>query len=843
MLGTTRGLLVAGAPGVGRSRVLVEIAGILDGRPDTTVTQITGSAAAADIALGALAAIEPEHPTGVVGDRIRHVAAVLHRRARPGLPVLVVDDAHLLDDATLALIHALVTSGNGRVVVAVRRDFPVPATLAALSKDRLLRRLDLPPLDRADADALLAAAFPGHLPEQMVDELWQVTAGHPLHLRLVTDAAIKARTLVEEDNGWRWDGWPTDAPELVDLVADRTAGATADALVALEVLAVAGPLPETVAGRVLDAEAWRTVERLALTSATDGGDVCIAQPLVAAVVAAGLGPGTRRAHARTLAEAWGTGDDDRARLQAARWRLAAGADLEPETAIAGARLALGVYDIELGERLAMAAVRARPSVDAHLVLADALRAEARGREAVDELDRAATMVVDDDERARIATARAETVAFLLHDLDSALVVLREAADEITDPEAARKVALQRTFLGAFAGDFRQVVAAADLSLAGVANEDAELDVILATTFAQALSVQLDDIDARLDRGGELAAERAVQDPFARQKLVVCRTLAMLGHGLVGRAFDMASAELAAALDGDAPTGFAGICAAFAGCFTGDLTAATDAAVEAARSVRGVDPLGVAGLAASLGALAALQSGRPETARRLLDGAGPRVGADERARAVMAERTSAWWAVMGGSVDEGATIAAGAGTAAVAASHCLWGAGALHDAVRLGRADLVRDDLAALADECRSPLIDTFVRHAEALDAGDALGLMGVRDRFAAHGCRLFAAETEAQAAVIAAAAGDETQGARLATRARIRWSTCTGSEPVAIRAAPPGLTPRPQQIAVLASTGATSKEIADQLYLSARTVDNHLRQAYAVLGVSGREELARVLVE
>jgi len=38
-----------------------------------------------------------------------------------------------------------------------------------------------------------------------------------------------------------------------------------------------------------------------------------------------------------------------------------------------------------------------------------------------------------------------------------------------------------------------------------------------------------------------------------------------------------------------------------------------------------------------------------------------------------------------------------------------------------------------------------------------------------------------------------------------------------------------------------SKEIAQRLSVSRRTVDNHLHRAYAKLGITGREELADAL--
>jgi DNA-binding CsgD family transcriptional regulator len=56
-----------------------------------------------------------------------------------------------------------------------------------------------------------------------------------------------------------------------------------------------------------------------------------------------------------------------------------------------------------------------------------------------------------------------------------------------------------------------------------------------------------------------------------------------------------------------------------------------------------------------------------------------------------------------------------------------------------------------------------------------------------------------------------------------------------------GLTVREHEVATLAADGLTSREIADKLYLSHRTVENHLQRIYDKLGVSRRQELAVVL--
>ena len=46
---------------------------------------------------------------------------------------------------------------------------------------------------------------------------------------------------------------------------------------------------------------------------------------------------------------------------------------------------------------------------------------------------------------------------------------------------------------------------------------------------------------------------------------------------------------------------------------------------------------------------------------------------------------------------------------------------------------------------------------------------------------------------------------------------------------------------LLAAAGASSREIAERLVISVRTVDNHLQSAYRKLGVSRRQDLARIV--
>ena len=53
------------------------------------------------------------------------------------------------------------------------------------------------------------------------------------------------------------------------------------------------------------------------------------------------------------------------------------------------------------------------------------------------------------------------------------------------------------------------------------------------------------------------------------------------------------------------------------------------------------------------------------------------------------------------------------------------------------------------------------------------------------------------------------------------------------------LTSREREIADLVAAGRTNREVAEQLVLSAKTIEAHLRNIYAKLGVRSRVELSR----
>lgn len=55
------------------------------------------------------------------------------------------------------------------------------------------------------------------------------------------------------------------------------------------------------------------------------------------------------------------------------------------------------------------------------------------------------------------------------------------------------------------------------------------------------------------------------------------------------------------------------------------------------------------------------------------------------------------------------------------------------------------------------------------------------------------------------------------------------------------ITAREREVATMAAHGASNREIAERLYLSVRTVHNHLHRVYKKTGVAGRTELSDIL--
>ena len=89
------------------------------------------------------------------------------------------------------------------------------------------------------------------------------------------------------------------------------------------------------------------------------------------------------------------------------------------------------------------------------------------------------------------------------------------------------------------------------------------------------------------------------------------------------------------------------------------------------------------------------------------------------------------------------------------------------------------------------------------------------------------------------AAGAERDAARVRRLLRDSGAQRAGGRPDPAAAHWPELTPSELAVVRLVSQGATDREVAQRLYISAHTVNSHLRHVFAKLGIRSRVELAR----
>jgi DNA-binding CsgD family transcriptional regulator len=208
-----------------------------------------------------------------------------------------------------------------------------------------------------------------------------------------------------------------------------------------------------------------------------------------------------------------------------------------------------------------------------------------------------------------------------------------------------------------------------------------------------------------------------------------------------------------------------------------------------------------------------------------------------------DRARAWVRAGVGELSRAREILTAAAERAAACRLRVAEAKALHDVARIGQPEAVAQRLAVLAQEVDGGIVAALARHAAALARASAADLEAAGRAFEALGAALLAAEAYQAAATAYRSGGQARSAAAMAQRAAEITTTCGGARTPGLA---PGaiagrLTRREQEVAAMAAAGASSREIADRLVLSVRTVDNHLQSIYSKLGVTRRDELARLL--
>src|SRR5262245_38150510 len=226
-----RGVVLAGAPGAGRTAVARELV-CRAGEHGVDPVLVTATRAAARVPLGAVAPLLPAGaPAGAAdGDQaslLRGTLDALAERARDRRLLVVVDDAHLLDDVSATLVHHVAADGTAVVLATVRAREPAPDPLVALWKDELCERVELHPLDAEGTGELVREVLGGAVDPASVVQLVARSQGNVLFLRELVAAAVDDGRLHDDGGIWRLEGELTPSARLTELVERPTSPASA----------------------------------------------------------------------------------------------------------------------------------------------------------------------------------------------------------------------------------------------------------------------------------------------------------------------------------------------------------------------------------------------------------------------------------------------------------------------------------------------------------------------------------------------------------------------------------------------------------------------------------------
>jgi DNA-binding NarL/FixJ family response regulator len=843
--------VLAGADGVGKTRLASEAARSAV-RLGFTTARAAATVAAASIPFGPFAPLLPDtaySAQNLLG-LLRHASDAIMERAGPDRKLLlVVDDAQFLDEGSAALVHQLVHARACSVLASLRTPGPVPDPVTALWKDGLAERIDLRSWSEPQTEAVVAAVLGGPVASGTVRRLWEVSQGNALYLRELLIGAVDSGALRETGGIWALH-LPLTAPgRLQELVKSQLCDLAPETVAVIELLAAGEPLGVPLLEKISNPAGLEDAESQGFVHVYQDGRRTVARlahPVYGEALRQTLPRSRLRRISAVLADALkATGARRREDLlRLGRWRLDSGTPGDPVLLGRAARRASEMFDMELAARLAQASLDLGGGVDAGLVLGEARFRSGQHTEAESVLAGMVPRCRTDHELARIANARAHNFHNLLGNSRAATAVLDEALAVVTDVTPRLQLLGRLATIKVFEPDLEGALAAA----APLLSSDDDVMVsrgAYVSSIALAFLGRSEDAVTVAYRGLESHRRVGSNSQLPEAQLIG----AVYGHFGAGH---LAQAEA------DAVTGYRACLAAgdkegqatfllLSGCVLverGHLARASKAFLDGASVNREIHDLAALRWCLSGVALAEAMSGHIDRATA--------AGAERDELPVspmmvyepdLVDRGRAWVSVATGELSRACEILTRAAAWAEAASLHIAEARILHDIARLGHPALVAPRLAVLARIVDGDLVNALASHAAALAQAEAAGLEAAGLAFETLGVSLLAAE-----AYLAAAAGYRSQGHARAANTMARQAGELAASCGDVRT--PGLlfsldserlTRREREVAGMAAAGASSRDIATRLVLSVRTVDNHLQNVYSKLGVTSREELARVL--
>lgn len=824
---TSKALLIVGRSGSGKTRLLREM-GARAAKGRRRVLHVMGAASAANVAFAPFLSIVPPN-IGFDVSESQLFRLVVGEVSRENGPVILVDDAQLLDAASASLANALAVAIGGRLVICARREETIPAAIDALARDGFATRIELPMLDRAQVATLVDRALDGEVERRVTHEAWRLSQGLPLYVHELLRTNVENGRLHRIDGRWMLVDAMIPSSRLRDLVAARLEGLDVDELRALHLLAVQPVIAQAIFDEAAGDAVSAALLRRGLVSMVVRGrrhDVEIGHPLYAEVLAAQMSPTERRDAGLRLADLIEASGARRRTdsLLIVTCRLSAGAAVEPARLVAAGRNAISMTDYDLAERLSLhRSIAGTPEGVA--LLARARAGQGRFDEADRLFEQAVEMTVAGDERAALHLELALLAMQLRMDPTAAENHLVKALEAAEHPMLTAMAQVARaTVYYAISGAGRASAALdeIDLSLLGPAER---IQAAMLRASAAATAARVDDALRHCTEVRTLAPEVNAATWLVHERTDFSEIIA-LGVREPGRALQLAADRFARddrhSADSSAPVLMGALNVAVV---AGHLDVASQTyrrwqRAIAASSDRMTDHGGMIG-----GAMLCIELGDIEAAAQVLERRNdlPSAFSTDSMVYVALGRLEAAAGRRQEAID---CLRQAIDQASAHGNHLFAGIAANHLSV-VGDHETAAGALGdILASTGPGWVALQWQATATAAARRDSAALETMAADFARRGFRLDAVRSMAWSARYSA---DPLQRLRRFLEAqRLLEETGGGRCPV-LTAVRIDLTERETEMILLVASGETNTAIADRLVMSRRTVENHLHRAYRKL--------------
>lgn len=803
------GLIVSAPAGMGRTSVLsAMVSEWRDRRLDVQFVRATASAR--QLRFAALSSIIGDLFEGPLTFDL--VSDALAARAAHGRFLLVIDDLHLLDEASVRVLADAVGRHDSFILASIDDSF---LGQDPLSDSAALGVLRLGPLSAAAIGAMVERRVQGAVD---AESWWDRCGGNPTVLLGLLDVVL---------------------PRVERHVSGADLSPAGRRL--LNVIALAEPLPldaATTLGGLAAVDELRASGIIALSEDGRVPVVRLRHPGLAPRLRRSLGPlearGARRAALAVLRDSWpqlgATG-----RLRLAALAIDAGVELTDEELVEATTLAPSAGDATLSLRLAREAARRLHRFEDFARLADVAHEQGEIGDLEDAIERMQASATTPAERATTAVARAQHLLWRLADGDAAVQTLADP-DVADDPEAA---ALRSRILATIGRIDESTVVA--LPLLQHPSPRVRTQALIGTGHALRRAGRPAEAVEVLDEA--LTDAAMVTDPVlavSKQVLSVARAHALTESGSWkdGLAQSTVNVEYAERYDEAPGRAVAILIHGVAQLEAGSPRAAIESLDEALLLFESLRQPAGRRWATSARALAHGLRGDAVAARNDLDRL-DQIGAHPADLFPAFEPRARAWAAVAAADPEAARQILRRATSRFREARELGPAwSCAHDLVSLDDPSAVLE----LAPAAAEPFDHVRVAHARATMSKESAPLAALVDHFASAGGLRWAAECAVAWSSAATRAGDKDEVRRANERLDALLARCDGLDiPSVATGRALALTTREREIALLAARGLTSRAIGDRLGLSVRTVDNHLARCFDKLGARNRSELAALL--